>query len=142
MGNIPGIVPHKLYDHVTRAAYHLFPFRYQKEEFKGLSRAGFLRALRAEGIPCTEGYGSTLNRAPYLQDAFQSKNFQLMYPKEMLDFDRYVADNRCPRNERLCAETVWLSQNLLLGSKSDMDDIVQAIERIHAAAEAIKAKST
>jgi dTDP-4-amino-4,6-dideoxygalactose transaminase len=136
---IPGIVPHRLYDSATRAAYHLFPFRYQEEQFQGLSRANFLRALRAEGIPCTEGYGSDLNSAPYLKDAFQSKNFRLMYPKEMLDFDGYVERNRCPKNEQLCRETVWLSQNLLLGDTSDMDDIVRAIEKVHDNAEALQA---
>jgi len=138
MGQIPGIVPHKLYDNATRAAYHLFPFRYQTQEFKGLSRAGFIRALRAEGIPCTEGYRPGLNKAPYLKDAFGSKNFQLMYPKEMLDFDRYVEQNQCPRNDKLCEETVWLSQNLLLADKSDMDDIVRAIEKVHEKAETIR----
>ncbi len=139
MASVPGIVPHKLYANVTRAAYHLFPFRYQKQEFKGLSRAGFIRALRAEGIPCSEGYGPGLNKAPYLRDAFGSKNFQLMYPKELLDFDRYVERNQCPKNDQLCQETVWLSQNLLLGTKSDMDDIVRAIEKVHENAEAIRA---
>jgi len=136
--DIPGIVPHRLYDTATRAAYHLFPFRYQEEQFNGLSRANFLRALRAEGIPCTEGYGSDLNSAPYLKDAFQSKNFQLMYPKEMLDFDGYVERNRCPKNEQLCRETVWLAQNLLLGDRSDMDDIVRAIEKVHDNSAALK----
>jgi hypothetical protein len=62
-----------------------------------------------------------------------------MYPREMLDFDRYVEQNQCPRNDRLCDETVWLSQNLLLGSTSDMDDIVRSLEKIHENAEAIKA---
>ncbi len=137
--DIPGIVPHRLYENATRAAYHLFPFRYQEEQFHGLSRANFLRALRAEGIPCTEGYGPDLNRAPYLQDAFQSKNIQLMYPKEMLDFDGYVERNRCPKNEQLCRETVWLSQNLLLGDTSDMDDIVRAIEKVRDHSAALKA---
>lgn len=141
MARIPGIVPHKLYDNATRAAYHLFPFRYQKQQFQGLSRAGFLRALRAEGIPCTEGYRPGLNRAPYLKDAFQSKNFRLMYPKESLDFDRYVEQNRCPKNEQLCEETVWLPQNVLLGNQSDMDDIVRAIEKVHEKAEAIRSRT-
>jgi perosamine synthetase len=139
MRQIPGIVPHRLYDNATRAAYHLFPFRYQEEQFKGLSRANFIRALRAEGIPCTEGYGSDLNSAPYLKDAFQSKNFRLMYPKEMLDFDSYVERNRCPKNEQLCRETIWLAQNLLLGDTADMDDIVRAIEKVRDNSEALKA---
>jgi hypothetical protein len=62
-----------------------------------------------------------------------------MYGKEMLDFDRYVQNNQCPKNDQLCEETVWLSQKLLLGDKSDADDIVAAIEKIRENAERIKA---
>ncbi|GAB4041513.1 DegT/DnrJ/EryC1/StrS family aminotransferase [Spirosoma gilvum] len=133
--SIPGIVPYKLYDNVTRGAFHLFPFRYQKEAFKGLSRDIFLKALIAEGIPCSKGY-ATLNNMPYLNDAFQSKNFQKMYPKEMLDFKSYVARNHCPQNDRLCnEEAIWFTQNMLLGTQSDMDEIANAIEKIHANAD-------
>ena len=41
---IPGILPYKLNPKVTRAAFHLFPFRYKKEEFSGLSREKFLKS--------------------------------------------------------------------------------------------------
>ena len=78
--NIPGITPYRLYDSVTRAAYHLFPFRYNKEAFNGLSRNLFLKALNAEGIKSSGGY-APLNKMPYLDNAFKSKNFQLMYPR-------------------------------------------------------------
>ena len=139
--NTPGIIPYKLYDHVTRAAFHLFPFRYKKEEFKNLSRKEFLSALSAEGIPCSSGY-QTLNNMPFLGNAFQSKNFKKMYPANLLDIDKYNDQNKCPANDRLCnEEAVWISQNMLLGSKSDMDDIALAIEKIHDNAEKIKSKS-
>lgn len=128
--DIPGIVPYELYPGVTRAIFHLFPFRYKKEEFQGLPREDFLKALNAEGIPCLKGY-ATLNNMPYLNNAFQSKNFQKMYPSEMLDFDRYLEQNQCPENDRLCnEEAVWLTHNMLLGTKSDMKDIFMAIEKI------------
>ena len=127
---IPGVIPYKLYDNVTKAAFHLFPFRYQKSAFKGLSRDTFLKALTAEGIPCSKGY-ATLNNMPYLDDAFQSKNFQKMYPKAMLDFKSYVERNHCPNNDRLCnEEAVWFTQNMFLGTRADMDDIANTIEKI------------
>ena len=127
---IPGIVPYRLYDHVTRAAFHLFPFRYQKDKFQGLPRATFLKALNAEGIPCSSGY-TPLNKMPYLAHAFQTKNFRKMYPKELLDINTYNRQNECPENDLLCnEEAVWLSQNMLLAGKSDMDDIANAIEKI------------
>ena len=128
--DIPGIAPYKLYDNVTRAAFHLFPFRYKKDEFQGMSRAIFLKALAAEGIPCSAGY-APLNKMPYLNNAFQSKNFRKMYPKEMLDFDAYLERNQCPLNDQLCyEEAVWFSQSMLLTEKSDMDQITHAIEKV------------
>ena len=127
---IPGIIPYKLYDHVTRATFHMFPFRYQKDKFQGLSRATFIKALQAEGIPCLSGY-EPLNRMPYLAHAFQTKNFRKMYPKELLDINAYNRQNECPENDRLCnEEAVWLHQYVLLAGKSDLDDIAQAIEKI------------
>jgi perosamine synthetase len=135
---IPGIVPYKLYDNVTRAAFHLFPFRYKKEAFKGLPRALFLKALNAEGVPCSSGY-ATLNDKPFIANAFQTKNFKKMYAAEMLDFDKYLERNRCPQNDIICnEEAVWFTQNMLLGPRSDMDYIIAAIDKIYKNADSIK----
>ena len=135
---IPGIAPHKLYPEVTRAAFHLYPFRYQKAGFMDLSRDSFLKALRAEGVPCSTGY-TPLNKMPFLGNAFSTKNFQRMYSKEMLNIEKYYAENECPENDRLCnEEAVWFTQNMLLGPKSDMNDIASAINKIRKNAGKIK----
>jgi len=39
--------------------------------------------------------------------------------------------NRCPDNDQLCKEAVWFSQRLLLGTKSDMDEIANVILKIY-----------
>ena len=135
--HIPGIIPYKFCPNVTRASYHLFPFRYKKEEFQGLSRTGFVNALEAEGVPCSSGY-APLNKMPYLNDAFTSKNYKKTYPVEMLDFNSYLAQNQCPENDRLCNEAVWFTQNMLLAGKSEMNDISNAIEKINKNAGKIK----
>ncbi|MDR2039398.1 MAG: DegT/DnrJ/EryC1/StrS family aminotransferase [Bacteroidales bacterium] len=126
---IPGIIPYKLYNNVTQAAFHLFPFRYKKEQFKGISRNTFLRTLRAEGVPCSGGY-TPLNKMPFLEHAFNTKNFRKMYTAGELDAKSYYRQNECPENDLLCTEAVWLPQSLLLGNKQDMDDIANAIEKI------------
>lgn len=135
--DIPGIIPYRLYDDVTRAAFHLFPFQYKKENFQNLPRDKFLEAMRGEGIPCSGGY-TPLNKMPYLKDALSSRAFQAIYPKEKLDFDKYVAENQCPANDSLCQEAVWFSQSLLLAEKRDMDDIATAIAKIQKHAGEIK----
>lgn len=126
--DIPGIVPQKFYEGATRAAYHLYAFRYKKEHFNNLPRGKFLSALRAEGIPCSGGY-SPLNKEGTIEDALNSRSFQKVFSKDRLD--KYREQNHCPENDRLCEEAVWFAQNLLLGTKSDMDDITDAISKIY-----------
>jgi perosamine synthetase len=126
--DIPGIVPHKLYDGVTRCAYHLYPFRYKKEHFNNAPREKFLAALNAEGVPCSGGYGPQY-RDGLIEAALNSKNFKRSFPKARLD--KYRQELTYPGNEQLCQEAVWLTQNMLLGSKSDTGDIADAIQKIY-----------
>lgn len=135
---IPGIMSYKLYENVTKAAYHFFPFRYKKEEFRDLPRSAFLEALSAEGVPCFAGYETIMDK-PYLEDAFKSKNFKKMHPAKELDIKRYFEANQCPATKALCnEEAVWLEQSLLLSEKKDMDGIAEAIEKIRSNADEIK----
>ena len=39
----------------------------------------------------------------------------------------------CPVCEQVCKDAVWLSQNMLLAERADMDDIANAVEKIHRA---------
>jgi dTDP-4-amino-4,6-dideoxygalactose transaminase len=126
--DIPGIVPHKLGEGATRAVYHLYPFRYKQEQFNGLPRSQFLAALSREGIPCAGGYGPQYNDE-LIEAALTSKNFRRAFPKERLD--RYRQELHYPANDQLCQEAVWFSQNMLLGTKSDIDDIANAIQKVY-----------
>ncbi|MBN1845586.1 MAG: DegT/DnrJ/EryC1/StrS family aminotransferase [Sedimentisphaerales bacterium] len=128
ISKIPGIIPHRLYDGVTRAAYHLYPFRYDQSRFDGVPRGKFLAALKAEGVPCSSGY-NRVNKDSFFENALRSKNFRKAYSQERLDRCRQLND--CPDGDRLCDEAVWFSQNLLLGTQGDMDDIADAMEKIY-----------
>lgn len=129
LSKIPGILPYEFNPGVTRAAFHLFPFRYIKEEFANMTKSKFINALRAEGVPCSGGY-SPLNKMPFLENAFKTKNYRLMYPPEMLDYNKYMENNQCPANDQLCNEAIWFEQSMLLAEKEDMDYIAAAIEKI------------
>ena len=126
--DIPGIVPHRLYEGVTRAAYHLYPFRYKKEHFNNIPRSKFLSALSAEGIPCSGGYGPQ-NKDGLVEDALNSRGYKRLYSAARLK--RYRQENHYPDNDQLCKEAVWFSQRLLLTTKRDMDDIANAILKIY-----------
>jgi perosamine synthetase len=131
---IPGVTPARLYDGCTRNAYHLYMFRYDAGRFAGLPRAAFLKALGAEGIPASAGY-SPLNKEPFLAEALSGRGFRAIYSKARLDAWR--EQNRCPENDRLCAEAVWLTQTMLLGSRKDMDDIAEAVQKVQRHADRI-----
>lgn len=137
---IPGIVPYKLYPGVTQAAFHLFPFRYKKANFNNLSRNDFLKALRAEGVPCTSGY-TTLNDKPYLKNTFATKNFKKFYTPKQLDWKGFLQANRCPENDVICQEeAVWFEQNMLLGTREDMSYIALAVQKIYKQADQLTKK--
>lgn len=131
---IPGILPAAAYPGCTRNAYHLYMFRYQPDAFAGLSRDAFLKALRAEGIPCSPGY-SPLNRQTFLRDALQSRAYRRLYPAALLD--SWSERNACPANDQLCREAVWFTQTMFLGPRSDMDQIADAIRKIQRHAPAL-----
>jgi dTDP-4-amino-4,6-dideoxygalactose transaminase len=124
---IDGITPARRYDGCTRNAYHLYMFRYDASRFGGLTRDGFLKALRAEGIPCSGGY-SPLTKEPTITETLAGRAYQRIYGKS--EIDRLTERNQCPQNDRLCTEAVWLTQTMLLGPKGDMDQIAEAIRKI------------
>jgi len=124
---IPGIVPAQMHEGCTRNAYHLYMFRYQKAGFGGLPRATFLKALAAEGIPASRGY-LPLNLEPFLQAAVQSRAYRKLFPENVLR--DWKERNECPANNQLCEEAVWFTQNMFLGTKSDMDQIAGAIRKL------------
>lgn len=124
LAEIEGITPLKRGAGETRHAYHLYLFKYNAEAFGGTSRNHFIETLAAEGIPALGGYYMPIYHQPYfLQGEFAP------YRKPEMDYSRVS----CPVTERACKEVIWLTQNLLLGDHSDMDDIVQAIRKIRAA---------
>lgn len=130
---IPGIVPRKDYPQVTRTAFYYYGFRYKKDQFDGLSRASFIKALAAEGIHASSGLGviegKPINKEGCIDDALRSKAYQRIYPAAKLA--AYHADNECPESDLLVKETVGFHQSLLLGAHRDIDDIAAAVSKIY-----------
>lgn len=129
LSKIPGIIPSKPASGATRSAYHFYPFRYIKEQFKNAPKEKFLQALRAEGIPCSSGY-SPQNHEAFIENALNSRGYKRLFPEARLK--QWREENVLPGNDRLCSEAVTFYQNILLGSRADMEDIVKAITKISA----------
>ena len=130
---IGGFIPTERDPRVTQHGYHLFITRYNPEAFGGVGRELALRALRAEGIPCSEGY-VPLYTMPAIRDGIGRLKRAVHAP----DAGASLTPD-CPVTERAChQEGVWFFQTMLLGSRQDMDDIAAAIAKLQANVDALR----
>lgn len=131
LSQLPGVHPQKRPAACTRHSYHLFMIRLDGSAF-GVPRAALLEALRAEGIPCSPGYGFSLHQQPL----FRNKAFGPFLSNASARLDYRKA--HCPNSDLICREQcVWLEQSMFLGPRSDMDDIASAFEKIFENREAL-----
>ena len=128
LNQVPGIHTYKMVEGNNRSAYHMYPFRFVSKEFGGVSREKFVEALRAEGIPCSTGYGKQ-NNDGLIEEALNSRGYKRLFSEKRLK--QWREENILPGNDLLTEEGLTLKQNMLLGTKSDMDDIVNAANKIY-----------
>ncbi|MDA1193134.1 MAG: DegT/DnrJ/EryC1/StrS family aminotransferase, partial [Candidatus Poribacteria bacterium] len=120
LNDMSGITPPRIAPYCSMHGYHLYMMKYDADGFGGHSRGEFLAALNKEGVPCTSGYGQVLSEHEGL------KRLASKYPHLMRTLP-------CPNVEKVCAESVWFYQNQLLGTRDDMNDIVESIAKIQKA---------
>jgi len=122
LSQIPCVEPMAHDERVTRNSCHLFLFKYKSETCKELPREIFLKALAAEGVPCSPGYISLYKQAMLQSDEMKrATGSKIEYAKLYLENTEKAATK----------EGIWLTQNLLLGEKKDIDDIANAILKIY-----------
>jgi dTDP-4-amino-4,6-dideoxygalactose transaminase len=103
----------------------LYLFRIDPKKF-GASRDQAVNAVQAEGVPVCGGYAVPLYRQPL----FLNKAFGPYIPNvgKRMDYGSVC----CPNCEKICYEQGgWMTQNLLLGKKKDMDDIIRAFRKVY-----------
>jgi dTDP-4-amino-4,6-dideoxygalactose transaminase len=126
LAEIPGVIPMKMYPGCTRNGYYQYLMRFD-ERAAGLPRARFLQAVRAEGIPLSGG-SSPLNKDPFIENALNSRPYRAIYTER--EIAAWRERNHCPANDRLCREEMTFGQSVLLGDRSDMEDIVLAMRKV------------
>jgi len=107
LNSIPGISCAGRESKTERNAYHLLIFTYDSDEFNGLPKSRFLKAMQAEGVIATEGY-------------------QPIYDLPFIEY----SGPKLPVTEIVCRQGVWLRQFQLLANRSLMDKIGEAVDRI------------
>jgi len=127
--DIPGLTPQKLYPGTDSGSFYLYTMSYHKEQFDGVSRATFLKALNAEGISLREYIPQGLHKEPWIDQIVKSKSYQKMYAAERL---RQFSEQRaCPKCDQVCEEMVMLwASGPLLAPQEEVADIADAIEKV------------
>ncbi len=128
LSEIDGIEP-IIYPDKVKSSYYLYVAKYQSEKFNNLPKNKFVDAMNAEGISTLLGYPFPL----YNQPIFREKNFWnhgcpescSAYANEI----DYTKINH-PSSEKMCEIGFWFPNFVLHGTKKDIDNIGEAIEKI------------
>ncbi len=131
---IPGFLVQENYPESTRQNHYAFGMRYDPKHFKNVPREKVMSALGAEGIMAGAGYNPH-NKEPFLERSLNSRGFQTVFSPDRLE--RYRRENHLPRNDELCATAFYLEQNMLIGEKSDVDDVLEAFNKVQMNASAL-----
>lgn len=119
LGEIDGVEPFTRDPRATRVTHHLYMFRYNSEVFDGIPKNRFVEALTAEGIPAHSGY-TPIQKQPLF------KTEEVLRITSGMDY----ASVELPAADKACDETVWITQDALLGVEKDMNDVRSSILKI------------
>jgi dTDP-4-amino-4,6-dideoxygalactose transaminase len=135
LAKIPGLAPRKRYSDKTRPTHVQFEIDYDRAQFKNVPASRFAEALRAENIPMRGGprrYNSGCHKEKMLQEHLNSSAFQASFSKARLDKYRQslrfpVMDGERPTQKDMLSMD---SKIPFLGSKKEMDEIVEAVQKV------------
>ncbi|WP_316812695.1 DegT/DnrJ/EryC1/StrS family aminotransferase [Pedobacter heparinus] len=126
----PGLIPQKQYTGTQSSGYYLYAMSYQKEHFNNADRIKFLKAVAAEGIPLSP-YIKGLHTEPWVDHILGLKEYKTMYSQQRLAQFREQALN-LPKCDLVGQEMIVLGGSAqLLGTKADMDDVINAIMKVY-----------
>ena len=128
--DFPGLVPQKQYQGTESSGYYLYAMSYHKEHFNNADRSKFLKAIGAGGVPLSP-YIKGLHTEPWVEHILGLKEYKTMYSAERLQRFKQDAANM-PNTDLVGQEMIVLGGSAqLLGTKSDMDDVIRAIMKVY-----------
>lgn len=127
LAKIPGITPQRHDERVTVNGHYAYIFHYDRSAFAGVPTERFIQAFNAEGFPTQASY-------PPLHDLamFKSREYRRRLAPQAAQAEHYFLKEGFPNSLRGAWETVWLPQPVLLGSETEMAQVVEAIQKVQA----------
>ena len=126
----PGVVPQKLYPGTASGSYYLYAMTYKKEHFNNVERDRFLKAMAAEGVSLSPYIDRGLHREPWVDNIVKTRAYARVFSAQRLR--QFQEEISCPNCDRVCSEMIMIwASGPLLASRSDMDDIADAILKVY-----------
>lgn len=70
-----------------------------------------------------------MNKDAYVTGLAKNKHYLAIYGEKTMN--DWLERNQCPENDKLSTDQgIWMFQTMLLGTRKDMDQIVEAIKKI------------
>jgi len=109
-------------ERVDSASYHIFIFTIDPKEFGGVDNQVVSEALRAEGLFCHGGYGSSLQDFDFYEDPFVTRMLGKTAPR--------YKDVDTPVSREAVRRCIWIKQNQLLSDHKVMDMIFDTVTKV------------
>lgn len=127
--SVPGLEPVPGNSKTRLNGYYLYLLRYDREKFGGLSRDRFVEALAAEGVPAHIGYPWPLTQNPMFREEKEgAAGCPLTCP--YYEGETSIGSTSLPVSERICEETVVLPHQLLLSTRNQLLQVIEAVRKI------------
>lgn len=117
MEEIACLKPLAVHPGVRRHGMHMFVMRYQPEHCDGLQFENFISAVQSEGAPIYRAYEAPMSGQPVIQNLLAKHE----------DYFRLLPT---PVSDLAANDTVYIAQDIFLGSEADMVDIAGAIRKV------------
>jgi dTDP-4-amino-4,6-dideoxygalactose transaminase len=120
--------PLAMHSGVRAHGMYMFAMRYKPDRCGGLSLGNFIDLVQAEGAPIYRAFAATMSNQPGIQQLIRKRP----------DYFRRLPT---PVADQAAEDTVYIPQNVFLGTADDMEDIVAAVQKVerHCAANGARA---
>jgi dTDP-4-amino-4,6-dideoxygalactose transaminase len=117
MANISSLQPLAVHPAVRAHGMYMFAMRYRPDQCGGVALEKFLELVRAEGAPIYRAFAATMSEQPAMQQLAHR------HPEYFRRLPTPIAD-------RAVEATVYIAQNVFLGTAGDMEEIVAAVRKV------------
>ncbi|MEW6227737.1 MAG: DegT/DnrJ/EryC1/StrS family aminotransferase, partial [Bacillota bacterium] len=128
LSGLPGVYPHRITEGGW-SSYWFYMLRIDEQEL-GVTRAEFVEALRAEGIPCTEGY---ITRPVYCYDVLAKRQIlrNSGFPLDPVFHEGTPSygPGLCPVAEEVLSTACRLPINEFY-TDQDIEDMIEALRKV------------